>query len=292
MKKTNYLFVLIFFTLLIVSCKEEIKQEKICTEMYISNSDDPQTKATAEIAKLWPHSAKFPINITVRFLNGTDFQKRKVIQYAKIWNEVSNKGTLFLDQKDETKIQFQFIPTDVTTSGNRSDIRVIFENGGSASYLGIDCKGIDQNQPTMWFGWVNEQEPEESIRSVILHEFGHALGLIHEHQHPNANIPWDKEKVYEYYKRTQNPPWEKDKVDRNIFLRYSESSTNFTQYDKTSIMHYSFPSFLTTDGSSVPFNTNLSKNDSLFIRQIYPFRPCLVGLTCCFDSKGKPILCP
>jgi hypothetical protein len=32
-------------------------------------------------------------------------------------------------------------------------------------------------------------------RHLVLHEFGHALGLMHEHQHPDARIPWDINKI-------------------------------------------------------------------------------------------------
>ena len=40
----------------------------------------------------------------------------------------------------------------------------------------------------MNYGWIDADSPEEELRSVVLHEFGHALGLIHEHQNPLSGI--------------------------------------------------------------------------------------------------------
>lgn len=280
-------------TLFLFSCneKKELSQEMLCTELHTANHQegDFSTKATSLNKNLWPHSINFPINITVRFLNGTEFQKNKVREYAKIWNDVSASGMGASQRKH--KINFRFIPYDVTTSGNIADIRVLFQDGGSSSYVGIDCRNIPQDQPTMFFGWINPRQSHEVIRQVVLHEFGHALGLVHEHQSPLANIPWDKEKVYEYYKTTQNPPWDKAKVDANIFSRYSTTSTNYTAYDPKSIMHYAIPGSLTIGGYSTPWNSSLSSLDTFFIRQIYKYRPCVVGETCCFDKNGKPVPC-
>jgi hypothetical protein len=53
----------------------------------------------------------------------------------------------------------------------------------------------------MNYGWLLANTPDQEYSRVVLHEFGHALGAIHEHQHPAAGIPWDKPKVYEYYAR-------------------------------------------------------------------------------------------
>lgn len=53
----------------------------------------------------------------------------------------------------------------------------------------------------MNYGWLYPDTPDQEYSRVVLHEFGHALGAIHEHQHPEAAIPWDKPKVYEYYAR-------------------------------------------------------------------------------------------
>ncbi len=290
MKQT---LLILIVTIFLFSCneKKDLSNEMLCTELRSVdyNKSDYDIKATSLNKNLWPHSINFPINITVKFLNGTEFQKNKVREFAKIWNEVSASG--WGEPNEKHKINLSFIPYDVTTSGNVADIRVIFQNGGSSSYIGIDCKNIPQDQPTMFFGWINENQSNEVIRQVVLHEFGHALGLVHEHQSPLANIPWDKPKVYEYYKNTQNPPWDKAKVDANVFSRYSTTSTNYTAYDPKSIMHYSIPSSLTVGGFSTPWNSTLSSLDTTFIRQIYRYNPCIVGETCCFDKNGKPIMC-
>lgn len=51
----------------------------------------------------------------------------------------------------------------------------------------------------MNFGWFTNYTSDTEFSRTIIYEFGHALGLHHEHQSPTANIQWNKEKVYEYY---------------------------------------------------------------------------------------------
>jgi hypothetical protein len=271
---------------------KNVSNEKLCTELPSPKEQyELHTKGVAPISTIWQTSAEFPLNISVKFLNGTDFQKNKVRQYAQLWTQVSNHGSDPDPRK--RKIILNFIPYDITTSGNTADIKIKFnDGGGSSSYIGSYCRQIAQDKPSMVFGWINENEPEISIKQVVLHEFGHALGLIHEHQNPTANIPWDKEKVYDYYYKTQSPPWERQKVDDNIFARYDATTTNYTQYDRFSIMHYAIPSSLTIGGYTTPWNSELSAKDIAFIRQIYPFYPCKVNVDCCFDKKtGKRIPC-
>ncbi len=60
--------------------------------------------------------------------------------------------------------------------------------GGSWSYLGTDATSIPLESFTMNLGFVD--------RPTILHEFGHSLGLIHEHQSPfEGGFEWNREEV-------------------------------------------------------------------------------------------------
>lgn len=193
--------------------------------------------------------------LKVKFLNGTDKQKQGVRAEAKEWENFAN-------------IKFNFV-----SSGN-ADIRIGFKwqgDAGSWSYIGTDIFNIPQNEATMNFGWldINYQDKEEYKR-VVKHEFGHTLGCIHEHQNPSVNIPWDEEAVYKYY---AGPPnyWSKEDVDNNIFDRYGTTQTQYSQFDKESIMLYSIPNSLTIGDYEVGSNNILSEMDKDFIGTIYPF---------------------
>jgi hypothetical protein len=42
---------------------------------------------------------------------------------------------------------------------------------------------------------ISANTPEEQFRRTVLHEFGHALGLVHEHATPAGGIKWNREQV-------------------------------------------------------------------------------------------------
>jgi hypothetical protein len=108
------------------------------------------------------------------------------------------------------------------------------------------------------------------FRRIVLHEFGHALGFIHEHQSPAVAIQWDKEKVYSFFGEAPMSMSRVD-VDVNIFNKYAATNTNFSSYDRFSIMHYSIPPELTLDGMSSPRNSEFSYTDIEYAGKIYPF---------------------
>ena len=141
-------------------------------------------------------------------------------------------------------------------------------NKGSYSFIGTDAKNRLSFQETMNLGWINDSKTEEQLRSVILHEFGHTLGLLHEHMNPMSNIKWNKPVVYAYYMQYEG--WDKEMVDKQVFDRYSVSMTNKV-YDPKSIMHYPIAANFTTDGYAVGENYDLSENDKKLIGELYPF---------------------
>ena len=121
----------------------------------------------------------------------------------------------------------------------------------------------------MNLGWLTPDSAEEEYSRVVLHEFGHALGLIHEHQSPAGGMRWNKTAVIA---DLSGPPnyWDVQTIEHNVFLRYSGIHTQFTEFDPQSIMLYAFPRHWTLDGVEFPQNTRLSATDKGFIKLCYP----------------------
>lgn len=150
-----------------------------------------------------------------------------------------------------------------------AEIRVnVNDNRRSWSYVGTENLAIPANKPTMNFGWLTDTTPDMEFSRVIVHEFGHALGCIHEHQSPAGGIPWDKEKAYAYYSSGNNS--DRETVDRNIFDYYSFTISRFSDVDKSSIMMYEIQKSITTNGYFTVSNTKLSDTDKTFIATVYP----------------------
>jgi hypothetical protein len=98
----------------------------------------------------------------------------------------------------------------------------------------------------MNYGRLTPESPPEDY-SVVLHEFGHALGLIHEHQSPANGIQWDRPAVI---RDLSGPPnrWDPPTIEHNVFNKYtSQTVSQFTQFDPESIMLYAFPSHWTVE---------------------------------------------
>jgi hypothetical protein len=142
------------------------------------------------------------------------------------------------------------------------DIRIKLDNrGGAWSYVGNQSKQIPMNQETMNFGWLDV--------ATIIHEFCHALGMIHEHQNPyGKGIDWNLKKLYSWAMSTQG--WDLYTTCQNITKKYATDQVNGSDYDPKSIMLYSYPAWLTNNKVGTYRNIVLSDTDKNWLSAIYP----------------------
>ena len=199
-----------------------------------------------ETPQFWPQRK----NLTVSFIGGSESQRTKAWQRFQLVDKLVNLTF--------TRVQ----------SGGV--IRIAFGPVGHWSYVGTDCASVSKSQPTMnlqlqagWFGDGNSEWDR-----VAIHEILHAIGMEHEHQHPDSasKLIWNKPAVYAYYQRTQG--WSKSQIDQQVLNRYKGGSWNGTDYDKDSIMEYPVPQGLAN--IVIGWNSKLSSLDTIFLKQTYP----------------------
>ncbi len=189
--------------------------------------------------------------LTISFMGGSKQVRTRLQKHAKRWTDFAN---LELDFKHRQP---------------HADIRISFDkNDGSWSYVGTEILAVDKSAPTMNFGWLTPKLEDEEYSRVVLHEFGHTLGCIHEHERPDNGIPWDKEKVYAYYAETDG--WSTEEVDSQVFDKYDSNIIRASNLDRKSIMMYPVPEALTKGRYAIGWNTELSPADKKFISLIYP----------------------
>ncbi len=203
--------------------------------------------------------------------------KRSVGTHTKYWRPVRTLNIAMYDEDEETiqkvksiastwlkhiDLKFNFI------SGETGDIRIYINyagDGGGVSAVGTDALTLLPHQPTMVLS-IDPQDPR--FEYAVLHEFGHVLGLHHEHQHPEASIPWDRPKAYAWYQRQFG--WNSEEVDRNVLPLARTADITYGDYDRYSVMHYRISRETTEGGWEQSENTVLSSKDIEAVRRAYP----------------------
>jgi len=206
--------------------------------------------AWADGSKLWRADDDGIAHVTVGFIDGTKKQQALLWQRFQVIDELA-PGLTF------TKVA---VPQD-------ADIRASFGCEGHWSYFGRDARSKPKNEATLNVE-LSAAEFRDEWDRVGLHEVLHAIGLDHEHQHPQANIPWNRERVYDFYERTQG--WSREDVDFQVLNRRPVKDLRATTYDADSIMEYPIPAELTDGKLVVGWNRRLTDRDRQLIAALYP----------------------
>ena len=198
-------------------------------------------RGVSPLGKTWMNGS----TLRVRFIGGTAAQRAKAREQAGWWQAVANLKFDFNDAPD-------------------AEIRIAFDaNDGAWSYVGTDCRDIPRNEATMNLGFLDG--------GTAAHEFGHAIGLAHEHQNPAGGIQWNEAVVIREMAGSPNF-WDEQTTRNNILFRYRADQVNGTHFDPQSIMLYFFPAEWTSNGVGTEANEVLSAMDKQFIAgaRMYP----------------------
>ena len=208
--------------------------QRFQTELAIINDDK------------WPNGS----TLRVAFMNGSTPLQNRVKSVISEWTNYAN-------------IHLAYATVDA------SDIRINFATDNTYwSYYGTDANYY-QGQETTHLGFPDgDQTSDADIRAYAVHEFGHSLGSIHEHQSPSAKISWNKAQVYADCATWYG--WNQELVDDNILNPFSAEYVSFGPFDPKSIMTYYIPATWTTNGVAINANGDLSDMDKSFIAQAYP----------------------
>lgn len=193
------------------------------------------------------------------------------------------------------------------------DILIGFNPGYANSALGKTSQQLARfGNQSMNLGWLDNpikftgingkeyQVPQENLGEylqfsgnfieggVVIHEFGHALGMIHEHQSPSSTLEFNKNELYDYMAQAPNC-WTKDIVDSNIIERFDKESElyDYSQFDKNSIMIYPMFGWWTRSCINIPFSGSLSKLDAIWLQKNYNPREGKEVKFCDTDTCGE-----
>lgn len=202
--------------------------------------------------RFWPKGQV----LTIKFMEGvSELIRKKIRPHINKWRAHVNLDIKYVKDYENAEVRIEVISN---------------KNVPSKTFTGTDAKHFQKNQnmSTMLLTGISNNTPQDIVAFTVLHEFGHALGLVHAHQEPDAKIPWKKaDIVYRYFREKFS--MSDIETDMNYLNTYSRDNLVTNGYTPYSVMHSYIPAELVTDHKERLANSQLSSKDIAIVKQIY-----------------------
>ncbi|MCU0387147.1 MAG: M12 family metallopeptidase [Chitinophagaceae bacterium] len=208
--------------------------------------DTTRISGIAENFNFWPTGKV----ITVGFVNGTTEQRVAVLAIAKEWEKHGNIRFEAADVKDAI-------------------VRIrLTHSGANYTYIGTDILKADPGENNMQLDQSLFGKNHAELRKVVLHQFGHVLGMVHEFNPPDEGAQWDKVHIQKEFRRAG---WSALDIENNLYGLYTHRITNGWFWDRHSIMHLGIAYRHLNKGIPIYVNEEISEGDSMWLGSRYPF---------------------
>ena len=193
---------------------------------------------------------------------------------------------------NKTNIKFVELKTPTAQNNVPSYIKFIEANGMASSWIGMKPFGQEIMVDNNWFQYAISSF---TIKGAVIHELGHALGLMHEFSREDRDqyVKIDTANIMGYDNN-------KESIDFNLFAKYKMEK--HSEFDFGSIMMYHPNAYSKDlnkkneflkriDGSSyrdVYQNKQLSENDIEVLKRMYP--NSAVSTTVVIDSYTSKLI--